>query len=85
MRERDVKARLDKIKQSIAGSVKLRKEAEQQRDRLFAEILSELDQEYDRLITLVRTAKFELIFKEILEANKKNEPPPESFGESYDT
>jgi len=83
MYEKDVQARLKKIKASIMRSAKIKKEADQQRDHLFSEVLSELDQEYDRLVTLVRTAKYELIFQDVLD-NNKNGPSPESSGESYD-
>ena len=83
MYEKDVQARLKKIKASIMRSAKIKKEADQQRDLLFSEVLSELDQEYDRLVTLVRAAKYELIFQDVLD-NNKNGPSPESSGESYD-
>lgn len=79
MHEHDITARLKKIKASIIDVVNLRKEADQRREHLFAEVLSELDQEYDRLVALVRTAKYELIFKEVLSDNKNNS------GESYGT
>ena len=81
MYERDIKARLKKIKNSIFHTAQLKKEADQQREHLFAEILSELDQEYDRLVALVRVAKYELIFKDILDGSKGR---PEISGESYD-
>ena len=69
MQERQLKARLTKIKNSINEVVKLKKEADQKRDNLFAEIMSELDQDYDRMVTLVRIARFELVLDDIFNNN----------------
>jgi hypothetical protein len=73
MQERQLKARLTKVKNSINEVVKLKKEADQKRDTLFAEIMSELDQDYDKMVTLVRVAKFELILNDIFENHANDE------------
>jgi len=73
MKERELKARLEKIKNSISQVNKVRNEVNQTRDNLFAEILSELDQEHDHLVALVRTAQYELLFDELLEEQSQGE------------
>jgi hypothetical protein len=66
MNKRDVKTRIRKIKERLSHNLSLKREAEQQREILFAEVLSELDQEYEKLITLVRVAKYEIVMQELL-------------------
>lgn len=66
MNKRDVKTRISKIKERLGHNLSLKREAEQQREILFAEVLSELDQEYEKLIALVRVAKYEMVMQDIL-------------------
>jgi len=66
MRTKELRAKLHKIKQSIDRVNKMHSEAKQTRDNLFSELLSELDQEHDRLVALVRSAQYELLFDELL-------------------
>ena len=69
MNERDIKIKINKIKKNIAPTIQLKKEIDNKRNDLFAEILSEIDQDYDKLVSLVRTAKYELIFQEVIDEN----------------
>ena len=66
MKEKEVRARLTRIKQSIAKLAQVRQEAEQKRNDLFAQIMSEINQDHARMVALVRTAQYELIFDQII-------------------
>lgn len=67
MQERKLIAKLSKIKSVLTNRANFKKKLDEERDSLFSSVLSELDQEYDHLISLVRVAKYELIFNELLE------------------
>ena len=73
MQERELKAKLLKIKNSIAKSVDAKRKVDNERDNLFAEVMSGLDQDYDHMIALVRVAKYELIFDEVLTRRESEE------------
>jgi len=71
--ERILKVNLGKIKKAIADVIKNIKESERVRDDLFGEVLSQLNQEYDKMIGLVQLCKYELIFDDLIAATVNNE------------
>lgn len=67
--ERMLKANLGKIKKAISETVKKIKESEKVRDDLFGEVLSQLNQEHQKLVGMVQLCKYELIFDELINAS----------------
>lgn len=68
--------KIRKIKESDNEFLKVHKEYNDKRDRQFIEILEEIDNNYDILVQLVRTARFELLVQDIIrksDEDKKEE------------
>lgn len=71
--ERIIKSHLSKIKKVVRDAVDKAQEASKIRDDAFAEVLSKLNQDHRQLVSLVRNAKYELIFDDLLLKNKDDD------------
>jgi hypothetical protein len=65
--------KIKKIKESDEKFLKMETIHMEERDRQFIMILEEIDNDYDTLIDLVRTARFELLVKELINKNIKKD------------
>lgn len=71
--KKSLNIKLSKIKEAVKEAAIVRHHAEELRDQQFSALLSELDQDYDTLIGIVKVAKYELVMEDLLRLRKENE------------
>lgn len=71
MNEKEVHAKLRHIKKVISEAEQRAKEASTVRDNAFAELLSQMNQDHQKVVAIVRVARYEMIFKQLLGHRKE--------------
>lgn len=80
--EKIIRGHLAKIKKVVKEAVSKSREAAKIRDDAFAEVLSKLDQDHQKLVNLVKVAKYELIFDDLIRSGREEDE--ESVGGEYE-
>lgn len=71
MNEKEIHAVLKKITKVVADAEKSAMEAERVRDNAFSELLSNMSQDYDKVVALVRVARYEMIFRKRIQQTQE--------------
>lgn len=80
--EKIIRGHLAKIKKVVKEAVSKSREAAKIRDDAFSEILSKLNQDHQKLVSLVKVAKYELIFDDLIKSSREEDE--DSIGGEYE-
>ena len=71
MNEKEVRTRLQHIKKVVSEAEDRVKEANAVRDNAFAELLSHMNQDHSKVVAMVRIARYEMLFRDLLKHRRE--------------